>query len=674
MRPLARLVGSVLALATLTAGLAPPVSGQEAEKMRTEPWPASVIELAESLPVQDGGRIKPLHTFAGFTLLRLHGKRSLKTSGGERLSPVEWLLDTLFFPEATADYPLFLVQNDEVIAAIGIPSTGKKKRDYYSFDELRPGIPRLFDLAHNYGAIEEKERTSLQRQIYFLAGNVNSFIQLASHLDFARRPIALETSTELSTFFHGHAEVWFHEVVERAPELRKLHDELAADRENREMEEANAVMSLLRAASELSKGTGALALIPPAASPETEAWMTPVDLFDRAYQVGSVSVAHVDVLRGFQALASNPEDPVAFERELAALHARIRGLAEVRGEYGKIGLEITYYKSKVISWSLYLFVLAFLSTTVMWLRPRSRLVYRATSGIVLTATMLLIAAIVMRCVIRGRPPVSTLYETVLFVTAVGLLLALFIELVNRQRIALSAAAILGMVGLFIANGYEMLDKQDTMPSLVAVLDTNFWLATHVTAITIGYSAGMLAALLGTVYLLAKITRFRRGAGSDRAFYRNLSRMVYGVLCFGMIFATVGTILGGIWANDSWGRFWGWDPKENGALLIVISQIAILHGRMGGYLREHGICMAAALGGTVVAFSWWGVNLLGVGLHSYGFTSGINTALWTYYGIQWGIVGLGGVTWLVERSMASSTSQGVLAPLDTPLEQSGGVPS
>jgi ABC-type transport system involved in cytochrome c biogenesis permease subunit len=251
----------------------------------------------------------------------------------------------------------------------------------------------------------------------------------------------------------------------------------------------------------------------------------------------------------------------------------------------------------------------------------------------------------MRCVIRGRPPVSTLYETVLFVTAVGAIVALVMEGINRQRIALSAAAILGTVGLFIANGYELLDKRDTMPSLVAVLDTNFWLATHVTCITIGYSAGMLAALLASVYLVAKAVGVKRG---ERGFYKNLGRMVYGVLCFGLIFSVVGTILGGIWANDSWGRFWGWDPKENGALLIVLSQIVILHARMGGYLREHGLCMAAAFGGTIVAFSWWGVNLLGVGLHSYGFTSGISRAVWTYYWIEWSIVGLGALTWLRER--------------------------
>jgi ABC-type transport system involved in cytochrome c biogenesis permease subunit len=245
--------------------------------------------------------------------------------------------------------------------------------------------------------------------------------------------------------------------------------------------------------------------------------------------------------------------------------------------------------------------------------------------------------------------VSTLYETVIFVTAVGTLIALALEWINRQRIAVSAAALLGMVGVFIANGYETLDKKDTMPSLVAVLDTNFWLATHVTAITIGYSAGLVAALLASIYLVSKAARVRRG---DRAYYGSLGRMVYGVLCFGLIFAAVGTILGGIWANDSWGRFWGWDPKENGALLIVLSQIVILHARMGGYLREFGTCMAAAFGGTVVAFSWWGVNLLGVGLHSYGFTSGIHTALWTYYAIQWSVVGVGAVAWLLDRRTAA----------------------
>ncbi len=543
---------------------------------RSQPWPARVIELAESLPVQDGGRVKPLSTFAGFTLLRLNGKRSLMAPDGEKLAPVEWLLDVLFFPETAALYPVFLVQNAEVIQAIGVADGGKKKRDRYAFEELRAGLPRLFELAHEYGVIEAEERSAFQSQVVALAENVLAFVRLTRH------------------------------------EL--------------------------------------IALIPPDAPVEQEAeWLTPAELVSRADQ-GRIALAHAEVLQGFEALLQDGGDLAAFECDLAGLHGHLVRLAGSRGEYAKIGLEVGYTKARLLAWSLALFVLAFFAAAFLWLRPKSRFLYAAVSASVLGATLVLCAAIVLRCWIRGRPPVSTLYETVLFVTAVGAGVALFVESINRQRIAVSAAACLGMVGLFIANGYETLDKQDTMPSLVAVLDTNFWLATHVTAITTGYSAGMLAALLASIYLLSKAAGWKRG---EPAFYRTLGRMVYGVLCFGTVFATVGTILGGIWANESWGRFWGWDPKENGALLIVISQVAILHARMGGYLREHGVCMAGAFGGTVIAFSWWGVNLLGVGLHSYGFTSGVHTALWTYYGIQWGVVALGGVAWFRERARAAA---------------------
>jgi hypothetical protein len=153
-------------------------------------------------------------------------------------------------------------------------------------------------------------------------------------------------------------------------------------------------------------------------------------------------------------------------------------------------------------------------------------------------------------------------------------------------------------------------------------------------------------LLGNLYLISRLFGIRK---SDPTHLKSLSRMTYGALAFGLIFSVVGTILGGIWANESWGRFWGWDPKENGALLICLSQIVILHLRMGGYLRDFGIAMATAFGGTVVAFSWFGVNLLGVGLHSYGFTSGINTALWSYYIGQWGLMAIFGVHHMVERA-------------------------
>ena len=122
--------------------------------------------------------------------------------------------------------------------------------------------------------------------------------------------------------------------------------------------------------------------------------------------------------------------------------------------------------------------------------------------------------------------------------------------------------------------------------------------------------------------------------------KSLSRMVYGILCFATLFSFVGTVLGGIWADQSWGRFWGWDPKENGALIIVLWNALILHARWGGMVRERGIMNLAIFGNIVTSWSWFGTNLLGVGLHSYGFMSGAFTALMVFVASQCVLIGFG----------------------------------
>src|SRR5207244_2190084 len=154
---------------------------------------------------------------------------------------------------------------------------------------------------------------------------------------------------------------------------------------------------------------------------------------------------------------------------------------------------------------------------------------------------------------------------------------------------------------------------DTMKVLQAVLDTNFWLATHVIIINLGYAATFLAGILGIVYVIRGFftSSLNRDAGKD------LIRMIYGVVCFAMPFSFIGTVLGGIWADQSWGRFWGWDPKENGAVLIVLANALLLHARWGGLVKDRGIACLAIFGNIVTSWSWFGTNMLGVGLHSYG---------------------------------------------------------
>jgi ABC-type transport system involved in cytochrome c biogenesis permease subunit len=344
-------------------------------------------------------------------------------------------------------------------------------------------------------------------------------------------------------------------------------------------------------------------------------------------------------------MAAALPDRSEFRNRVASWHAHATGLAAARGEASRIDLEVAYHDYDFFHRALLGFMACFLLAAALWFVPRSRWLGKVAGLGMLVPTGLVVAGIVVRCILRARPPVSTLYETILFITGVAVLVALFIEWINRRRLALSLGALLGAVGMFLAAKFEALEAQDTMPTLLAVLDTNFWLATHVTSVTIGYAACLLAGFIAHVYLLGKLFGVRRG---DRAFYRSIGRMVYGVLGFGLVFATIGTILGGIWANDSWGRFWGWDPKENGALMIVLWTLLILHGRLAGLWRDFGICMLAVFGNIVVGFSWWGVNLMGVGLHSYGFTAGLKLAVYLFYGSQLLVLALGLAARSLER--------------------------
>jgi ABC-type transport system involved in cytochrome c biogenesis permease subunit len=182
----------------------------------------------------------------------------------------------------------------------------------------------------------------------------------------------------------------------------------------------------------------------------------------------------------------------------------------------------------------------------------------------------------------------------------------------KGGIGLVASGLIGFTTLIIAHHLAL--SGDTMEMLRAVLDTNLWLATHVVVITLGYASMFVAGLLAVIYIVRGF--FTKSLSSDEA--KALTRMVYGIVCFATLTSFVGTILGGIWADQSWGRFWGWDPKENGAMLIVLWNAIILHARWAGLIKQRGLMGMAVFGNIVTSFSWFGVNMLGVGLHSYGF--------------------------------------------------------
>jgi ABC-type transport system involved in cytochrome c biogenesis permease subunit len=225
-----------------------------------------------------------------------------------------------------------------------------------------------------------------------------------------------------------------------------------------------------------------------------------------------------------------------------------------------------------------------------------------------------------RMYIQGRPPVTNLYSSAVFVGWLCVIMCLVLERIFGNGIGNVVAAGVGFVTMHFA--HHLAASGDTLEMMQAVLDTNFWLATHVTCIALGYTTTIVAGVLGMVFIfLGLFTR-----QMDRELYSTLSKIIYGVLCFATLLSFTGTVLGGIWADQSWGRFWGWDPKENGALLIVIWNALVLHARWGGMIKQRGLAVLTVVGVMVTGWSWIGTNQLGVGLHAYGFNNTLARAL------------------------------------------------
>ncbi len=278
-------------------------------------------------------------------------------------------------------------------------------------------------------------------------------------------------------------------------------------------------------------------------------------------------------------------------------------------------------------------------------------------SLMLLAFVLHTAALILRMWISGRPPVTNLYSSAIFIGWGIVLGSFFIELLLKHGIGNLIGASVGAATLMIA-GYLALDEGDTLGVMQAVLDTTFWLATHVVCITLGYVATMLAGFMAIAYCVMAVFNGRaagiRLADKPTEEYRLFGKMVYGVICFAIFFSLVGTVLGGLWADDSWGRFWGWDPKENGAMMIVLWNAFILHARWGKLVRDFGTAVLAIIGNIVTAWSWFGVNQLQAGLHSYGFTEGRLAAMLLFMVSQLALVlAFVVVAWVIRRSADKS---------------------
>ena len=214
----------------------------------------------------------------------------------------------------------------------------------------------------------------------------------------------------------------------------------------------------------------------------------------------------------------------------------------------------------------------------------------------------------MRVILGGRPPVSNFFETMLWLPFVAVVLALVFERIYRVRYFGLSAGILAAIMLSLID-YVPLDS--AIEPVVAVLRSNLWLTIHVLTIVASYGALALATVLAHLYSCTYLAR--RGREESLA---PLDLFLYRVIQVGVVLLAAGIMLGAVWANASWGRYWGWDPKETWALITLLWFLAVLHGRFAGWLRGIGVALSTIGGFFLLLMTYYGVSFYLVGLHSY----------------------------------------------------------
>ncbi len=312
-------------------------------------------------------------------------------------------------------------------------------------------------------------------------------------------------------------------------------------------------------------------------------------------------------------------NPAAFNAHFASYQEKMRKSLPQDFNEDKTSFESYFNYLHPFGQALDFYKIAMVLTALSWLgwfKAFNRAAFWVIAGTFLLHTF----AIAVRIYLSGRPPVTNLYSVSVYVGWGAVFIGIVIEKMMGRSLGNAFAALAGIITLQIAD-YLALEK-DTLGVMQAVLDTNFWLSTHVVCISTGYTVTYASALLGVFYIMMGIFTPNLSATLGKDIYR----MAYGITCAAIMLSFFGTVLGGLWGDDSWGRFWGWDPKENGALIIVLWNTLMLHARWGGMVKERGFAVLAVIGAIVTTWSYFGVNQLGLGKHAYGFTEGVVNGL------------------------------------------------
>jgi ABC-type transport system involved in cytochrome c biogenesis permease subunit len=538
------------------------------------------------LPVLLEGRVQPLDSVARNALRQLRDRQTALRDG-RSMPPTVWLLETMMRPENADQLKSFRIDNQEMLGLLDLPDDEK----HFSFEQLRPSLAALEREARRASEKENQLRTAFERQTLKLYSALVLYQRLKSSL----KP---ESSSDFA------AELAEYESI--------IPDGVAAVHAHQagggfDQDAFGKILEHLQRYNQMANNAYPLMVPPLDRRVDPDAWENMGTSLMTTIHTGKLHPA----ARWYATMASayRDDDPGTFNQALDEYHDWLA--AHTGPELKKGRSEYFFNAFRPFYKAMGLYIVAFLLVSFSWIKA-SETARRSAYALVVVALIVHTLGLIFRMTLEGRPPVTNLYSSAIFIGWGAAILGLILERFSVVGICLASSAMVGFVTLVIAHNLAL--GGDTMVMMQAVLDTNFWLATHVVIITIGYSANFVAGVLGIFFIVLGVMTRTLNPGSAAT----VSRMIYGIICFATLFSFVGTVLGGIWADQSWGRFWGWDPKENGALMIVLWNAIILHCRWGGLIRERGMATMAIFGNIVTSYSWFGTNMLGVGLHSYGF--------------------------------------------------------
>ena len=490
------------------------------------------------LAIQDGGRRKPIDTFARETLIRITGRSTYTDQAGRKWKPNDFVLSALLETHDWKNEPMVLISSGQLVEKLGLDKTQRR----FSFAQLT-GSAELQRIANEAGALKRAER-----------------------------PL------------------------------------------NHVQQEALSVSDRLTLLARLMNGSALLII--PSPKKEADAWLAPDPAAVAAnYDEAQFAPAFAELSKMMRAYTE--ADTFNFSLGASRLRDSLRTLnPSIYPQEKQLRLEYFYNHFEGFYRAIWCYGIALVILIGAHLRKRGAALRNIGVAVAILGLAFQASSIVMRCMIAGRPPVTNMYESIIWVSFAVSFFGMIFFVRYRAPVYLLAALPVTLISLLLVHQMPIAMPASIDP-LVPVLRDNFWLTVHVLTITLSYAAFALAMGFGHI-LLWRYARNPAAASADAPMHFWL----YRVLQLGVLLLAAGTILGGVWANYSWGRFWGWDPKETWALIALLCYILTLHGRLAGWWTEFGLVVASVICFLAILMAWYGVNfVLGKGLHSYGFGVG-----------------------------------------------------